>query len=127
MIIPGYEVCQELSRSAWFVLYRGRYREDDRPVLLKAPCGDPSSPFEMRLLAHEYEILQGLLLSGVVRVHALLHHDRGGCLVLEDRGGMPLHALLTSHRPDLDTLLRSVPRPPVRLMPPSPHRCHRSL
>jgi predicted ATPase len=102
MMIPSYEVGQELLRSAWCILYRGRCREDGRPVLLKAPCGDPASPFEMRLLAHEYELLQGLSLSGVVRVHELLHHDHGGCLVLEDRGGMPLQALLTSRQPDLD-------------------------
>jgi serine/threonine protein kinase len=106
MVIPGYKVCQELSRGAWFVLYRGRRREDDRPVLLKTPCGEPASPFEMQLLAHEHEILQGLLLSGVVRVHALLHHNRRGCLVLEDRGGMPLQALLAARRPDLDTFLK---------------------
>ena len=94
MIVPDYEVCQELSHSERFVLYRGRCQADGRPVLLKTPRSDPTSPFEARLLEHEYEILQGLSLPGVVRVHELLRHDRGYCLVLEDRGGTPLQALL---------------------------------
>jgi hypothetical protein len=71
MIIPGYEVCQELSRNAWFLLYRGRCREDGRPVLLKTARSDPMSAFEGRLLAHEYDLLQGLALPGVIRVQRI--------------------------------------------------------
>jgi hypothetical protein len=55
----------------------------------------------VRLLEHEYELLKGRLLPGVIRVHELLRHDRGCCLVLEDRGGTPLQALLTVRRFDL--------------------------
>ena len=57
MMLPRYEIGQELSRNAWFVLSRGRRREDGRPVLLKTPGGGPTSPFEGRLLAHEYALL----------------------------------------------------------------------
>ena len=70
-------------------------------MLLKTPRSDPVSPFAVRLLEHEYELLRGLSLSGVVRVHELLRHDRGYCLVLDDRGGTPLQALLAAHRFDL--------------------------
>jgi predicted ATPase len=102
-MLSRYEIFQELTRNAWFILYRGRCRDDGRPVLLKTPHSDPASPFEMRLLEREYELLQGLALPGVIHVQALLRSDRGGCLVLEDRGGMPLHALLSARRLDLDT------------------------
>ncbi len=54
MMVPAYEVCQELSHSEWFVLYRGRCQADGRPVLIKTPRSDPSSLFEARLLEHEY-------------------------------------------------------------------------
>ena len=101
MMVPDHEVCQELSRGDWFVLYRGRCRKDGTPVLLKMPRSDPASPLAVRLLEHEYELLQGLSLSGVVRVHELLRDDRGCCLVLEDRGGTPLQALLAARRFDL--------------------------
>jgi tRNA A-37 threonylcarbamoyl transferase component Bud32 len=105
-MIPGYEACQELSRNACFLLYRGRCREDGRPVLLKMPRSEPMSPFEGRLLAHEYSILQGLALPGVIRAHELLRYARGCCLVLEDQGGIPLQALLAWRRLDLATFFK---------------------
>ena len=37
MMIPDHEVCQELSSSDGFVLYRGRCRKDGGSVLLKMP------------------------------------------------------------------------------------------
>jgi predicted ATPase/transcriptional regulator with GAF, ATPase, and Fis domain len=101
-MVSGYEVCQELSHNQWFLLSRGRCQEDGRPVLLKTPAREPLSPFDVQLLEHEYTILQGLQLPGVIRVHEFLRHDRGCCLVLEDPGGMPLQALLPWRRLDLE-------------------------
>jgi serine/threonine protein kinase len=101
LVVPDYEICQELSRSEWFFLYRCRCRKDGSSVLLKTPRSDSASPLAVRLLEHEYELLKGLSLPGVVHVHEFLRHDRGCCLVLEDRGGTPLQALLTAHRFDL--------------------------
>jgi serine/threonine protein kinase len=56
----------------------------------------------VRLLEQEYAILQGLSLPGVLRAHALLRDGQGWCLVLEDRGGVPLPVLRTARRLDLD-------------------------
>jgi len=98
MMIPSYEVCQELSGNDSFLLYRGRYREDGRPVLLKTLRHDPPSPSEVRLLKHEYAILQGLALPGVLRVYALLRDSPGWCQALEDRGGVPLPVLRATQR-----------------------------
>jgi hypothetical protein len=64
LIAPGYEVCQELSRSECFYLYRGRRRRDGSPVLLKAPRYGSTWPMAARLLKHEYELLSGLSLPG---------------------------------------------------------------
>jgi hypothetical protein len=36
MRIPGYEIDPELLHDDWFVLQRGRRREDGRALLLKA-------------------------------------------------------------------------------------------
>jgi predicted ATPase len=101
MLLPGYEVTQELSRHAWYCLARGRCRADGSAVLLKTPGEAPASALAVRLLAREYDLLQGLSLAGVVRPRALLRHDRSCCLVLEDGGGTPLQALLTARRFDL--------------------------
>src|ERR671913_56609 len=101
MLIPGYEVYQELSRNACFCLSRGRCQEDGSSVLLKTPSGEPPSAPPLRLLAHEPDVLRGLKLSGVIGARALLRYDRRCCLVLEDPGGTPLQALLTMRRFDL--------------------------
>ncbi|MGH8070824.1 MAG: sigma 54-interacting transcriptional regulator [Candidatus Entotheonellia bacterium] len=106
MMAPEYEVYQELSRNEWFLLHRARCQEDGRPVLLKTPARDPMSPFEVRLLEHEYAILQGLALPGVIRVHEFRRHDHGCCLVLEDRGETPLQALLPWRQLDLDAFFK---------------------
>ena len=90
MMLSPYEVCEELACNDSFRLCRGRCQEDGRSVLLKMPRHAPPAPFEVRLLEHEYAILQGLSLSGVLCVSALLRSDQGWCLVLEDRGGVPL-------------------------------------
>ena len=102
MMIPGYEVYQELACNDSFRLCRGRCQEDGRAVLLKMPRHAPPSPLEVRLLEQEYAILQGCALSGVLGVAALLHADQGWCLVLDDRGGVPLPVLLATRRLDLD-------------------------
>jgi serine/threonine protein kinase len=106
MMVPDYVGCQELARNEWFLLCRGRHREDGRPVLLKTPCHDPASPFALRLLEHEYATLQRLSVPGVIRVHELLRYDRGCCLVLEDAGGIPLQAPLPWRPRDLDALFK---------------------
>lgn len=89
-MVSDYEVCQDLSHNEWFLLSRGRRREDGRPVLLKTPRGEPTSSSGVKLLEHEYAILQGLGLPGVIRAYDFLRHDCGCCLVLEDPGGTPL-------------------------------------
>jgi AAA ATPase domain/Protein kinase domain len=106
MMVPDYVGCQELARNEWFLLCRGRHREDGKPVLLKTPCHDPASPFALRLLEHEYATLQRLSVPGVIRVHELLRYDRGCCLVLEDAGGTPLQALHPWRPRDLDALFK---------------------
>ena len=103
MMLSRYEVYEELAGNDSFRLCRGRCQEDGRSVFLKMPCHAPPSPFEVRQLEHEYAILQGLSLSGVLCVSALLRSDQGWCLVLEDRGGVPLPVLLAAQRLDLDT------------------------
>ena len=60
MMIPDHEVCQELSSSDGFVLYRSRCRKDGSSVLLKMPCSNPVFPFTARLLEHEYKLLRWL-------------------------------------------------------------------
>lgn len=101
MVIPGYEVIQELSRQDWCVLVRARRLADHRLALLKLARRDSPSLAEMEMLKREAALLAELSLTGVPRVEELLRYDERCCLVLEDRGGVPLERLLASRPLDL--------------------------
>lgn len=102
MIIPNYEISQELTGNDWCAILRGRRMDDLAPVLLKTPRRNPQSAADVELLEREFETLSELSIEGVPRVRELLRHNLPCCLVLEDRGGMPLRALLTPRSGNLD-------------------------
>ena len=106
MIIADYQLLQELSRNEWSVLYRGRRRENDAPVLLKTTRHNPPLPIETALLIHENEILRVLAAPGIPRVYDFFSEERGSYLVLEDSGGLPLQTLLLSRQSDLDAVIQ---------------------
>ncbi len=106
MSLPGYEIIQEIARNDWQALHRARRHEDQHPVLLKTPQHTPPSQAEMDLLAREFEVLRELSIAGVPRVYDLLREDGDCCLVLEDRGGAPLHSLPGSRRMNLDSFFK---------------------
>src|SRR5262249_56642064 len=100
MLIPGYEVIEEISRNDWVALYRGKHSADRRPVLLKIPQGEASGAGGAETLEREFEILRELTIAGIPRVYDLLRpngKDAGSwCLALEDCGGGPTRAVLSS-------------------------------
>jgi predicted ATPase/tRNA A-37 threonylcarbamoyl transferase component Bud32 len=102
MIIPNYEIIQELSASEWNVLFRGRRLEDHMPVLLKTRRLNTRNTVDAELLEREFETLGTLSLERLVRAYDLLRFDGLTCLVLEDPGGSPLQVFLASHSGDLD-------------------------
>ncbi|HWO01849.1 MAG TPA: serine/threonine-protein kinase PknK, partial [Blastocatellia bacterium] len=102
MIIPNYEIIEELEGNDWYALYRGRRIEDQRPAVLKTARRNPQVAADVELLEREFQTLHELFIEGVPRAYELIRHDGGCVLVLEDRGGAPLQRLLESHRADLD-------------------------
>jgi predicted ATPase/transcriptional regulator with GAF, ATPase, and Fis domain len=107
MIIPNYEIIEELSGNDWYALHKGRRIEDQTPVLLKTPRRDPQSAVDVELLEREFETLRELSIQGIPRIYQLLRHDGRCWLVLEDRDCVPLQALLPSHSLDLDFFLKA--------------------
>ena len=102
MIIPNYEIIQELDGNDWYALARGRRVEDQTPVLLKTARRNSQGAAAFELLEREFETLRELFIEGVPRVYELLRQDGQCCLVLEDRGGAPLEAQFATHHADLD-------------------------
>ena len=105
MTIPGFELLEEVVRSDWHVVRRGRRRADGLPVLLKTPLDPRPRTAGADLLAREHEMLRALTLPGAPRVYELVRHDGRCALVLEDGGGISLAARLLSWRPDLGSFL----------------------
>ncbi len=106
MMIPGYEVIQEIGRNDWQALYRARRHTDQQSVLLKFPHRQASGAIEIKLLEHEFETLRNLALAGVPRAYDLIRDDGVFCLALEDRGGVPLRALLGGQQQSLDSFFK---------------------
>ena len=106
MTIPGYELIEELTRNDWHALQRGRSLKDKRPVLLKVPHRQPPNHTDIELLEREFQILKDLSVAGVLRPYEMFRMNGRCCLVLEDRGGAPLHSLRGSRRPSLAFFFR---------------------
>jgi len=102
MVIPNYEIIQEIDGNDWYALSKGRRVEDQTPVLLKTARRNPQGAATVELLEREFETLRELFIEGVPRVYELLRQDGQCCLVLEDRGGVPLQSQFETHHADLD-------------------------
>jgi predicted ATPase/transcriptional regulator with GAF, ATPase, and Fis domain len=116
MLVPGYEVIEEVSRGDSYAVYRGVGSADKGRVLLKLPIRNPAGRGELEMLEREYELLGTLDVRGVPRIHDLVRHDASCCLVLEDRGGDPLGSTTLLHRgPGSSSARALLPRRRVNL------------
>jgi predicted ATPase/transcriptional regulator with GAF, ATPase, and Fis domain len=106
MVIPGYEIIQELSGDDAHILYRGRCVANQRLVLLKAPRHDPPSLTASKQLEHEYELLRECAVDGLLRGAELLRFASHVVLALEDCGGVPLPRLLAARPIELKRFFR---------------------
>ena len=96
MIIPGYEIQQELYRGRRRVVFRALRERDRRPVVIKTPSDEFPTPAQLTALRREYQILSSVELEGVARPLELVTYRDRLALVLEDAGGVPLKSLLAS-------------------------------
>lgn len=101
-----YTLVEEIQRSDHTVLYRG-YRNDDRAkVLAKCLAHEGAGPRERAKLRHEYAILKGLEVEGIVRALDLTEQDHVLALVVADPGGRPLRARIRAELMPLADALR---------------------
>jgi len=87
--LRGYESLQEIYASSRTIVYRAHHRKDDRNVILKTVHENRLSGKESLLLQHEYELLQGKQLEGVIQCYGMEKTEVGQpVLVLEDIDGL---------------------------------------
>jgi serine/threonine protein kinase len=106
MIVPGYEIQQEIYRGRRRVVFRAVRERDRRPAVIKTSSDEFPTPAQLSALRREHQILSALDIDGVARpLELITHHDRVA-LVLEDAGGVPLKRLLESGPLPLGDALR---------------------
>ena len=107
MLIPGYQITQELYVGDDSLVFRAQRETDQRPVVLKALKYPYPSPERIAWFKREYEITHSLNLAGVVDAYCLeASHDQW-FMVLEDFGAESLERLKLAGRlalPDFLTL-----------------------
>lgn len=98
----GEVVIHESKRT---IIRRARRRSDGAPLILKAPKSEFPTSAQRARLRHEFELLRGLRIAGVVRALDLVEGDHGPVLVLEDRGHRALRALIGPRGMELERFL----------------------
>lgn len=93
-----YTIVETIHEGPEVALHRGRRTDDGAPVTLKRPRRSPPTPRDVARLRHEYALLRGLELPGVVKAYALESRGDELALVLESPPGRPLDAVLAGGR-----------------------------
>jgi PAS domain S-box-containing protein len=90
LVIPGYEILEQIYHSQNSLVYRARRDLDHRPVIIKLLAPDYPTPAELTRYQQEYQIARSLNLAGVVRVEDIQQHQQTLAIFLEDFGGESL-------------------------------------
>lgn len=104
--INGYTVTGKIYESSKTVIYRGIRGLDNRPVVIKLFKNPYPSAEDLNQLEHEYQIGQGLDLTGVVKYYALENPGHNSALIMEDFGAISLSRCIRSRQIDLNNFFQ---------------------
>jgi predicted ATPase/serine phosphatase RsbU (regulator of sigma subunit) len=96
--IPHYKCLTQINESVDSIIYRGIREQDNETVILKTLKEEYPSPAKLAHYQQEYNILQNLNLTGVIKVYALEKYKNTLVIIFEDIGGESLKQLITKRR-----------------------------
>ncbi len=96
---PGYAVVEQIDETLHSVVFRAHREDPPGTVIIKALRAEYPTPAEVARLKHEYQIIRGLNVEGIVRVLDVLDAEGGVALVLEDFGGVALKEVIRGGLP----------------------------
>ena len=94
--ISGYQIDTKIHESSNSLIYRGRRTLDNLPVILKAQKKEYPSPEEIARFRLEYDIINTLNTTGVVRLYGLEHYRNGLVMIMEDLAAESLSTIIRS-------------------------------
>ena len=105
MLNPRYQILTTLSQNAKTIVYQALVQPDRTPVVLKILTSNYPSTADIARLKHEYEIVSGLDIPGVVTAYGFDESQGKPILVLENFGGRDLGDWLRSGALSLERIL----------------------
>ncbi|NDJ20895.1 AAA family ATPase [Nostoc sp. B(2019)] len=90
VIIPGYQVSEELYNGSRTLVYRAFRESDQKPVVIKLLKNPYPSFTELVQFRNQYTIAKNLNLPGIIQTYSLEPYQNSSALVMEDFGGISL-------------------------------------
>jgi len=98
LTIPKYEITEQIYESINSIVYQGIRKKDNKPVILKILKQDYPTAAELTHYQQEYEITNGLDLSGVINTYGIEKYQNTLVIVLEDFGGESLKQVMINRQ-----------------------------
>lgn len=92
--ILGYEIFEKIHESKGKVVYRGKKKQKQQPVIIKLLNSEYPTLEEITHLRHEYKVLKDFTSERVVKPYSLEKYQNSFALILEDFGGQSLSQIL---------------------------------
>ncbi|MGP1386202.1 MAG: AAA family ATPase [Thainema sp.] len=101
LTIPGYQITEVIHEGMKSIVCRALEAATHKSVVLKTHRQLYPSLRDIAKLKHQYEILQGVDIEGVVRPYRIEQQDKHLLLVLEDFGGVPIYELTATFQQNI--------------------------
>ncbi|MEM8674445.1 MAG: AAA family ATPase [Cyanobacteria bacterium P01_G01_bin.67] len=91
--LADYQISVQIHQSNNSVVYRGKRKQDDLPVIIKVLRQDYPTPTQITRYKQEYQITHNLAIPGVVKAYSLEKYQNTLVIIFEDFGGESLKIL----------------------------------
>ena len=85
VMVPGYEILEEIYDGSRTVVYRGLRQGDDKAVIIKILKNEYPTFNELLQFRNQYTIALNLNLPGIIKPLSLERYGNGYALVMEVR------------------------------------------
>ncbi|HQN01686.1 MAG TPA: AAA family ATPase, partial [Candidatus Hydrogenedentes bacterium] len=92
--IPGYTIMEQISKTHYSTVYRAAKTGEAQTVIIKALSIREPTPAQIARFRHEYELVRGVNIDGIIKTIGFIDYEGTLALVLEDFGGISLKKII---------------------------------